>query len=128
MENITVAIADDHELWREKLAEILTDIGFSVTIKASNGRTFLAMLSNCPTLPDLCVLDINMPVMDGFETAGKLKERYPQVKILAFSMDNDEAVIAKIKDSGADDFIAKGCGLNELKNALVALYNAGSGL
>jgi len=108
---IKLAIIDDHKAWREKLSEMLVTVGFNIIITATNGN--------------VCLLDISMPVMDGYETAEKLRESYPKIKILAFSMDTDETVIARVITSGANGFIPKGVSLKELKNAIVEVYNTG---
>jgi len=122
---IKLAIIDDHKAWREKLSEMLVTVGFNIIITATNGKVFLDALEKAKTLPDVCLLDISMPVMDGYETAEKLRESYPKIKILAFSMDTDETVIARVITSGANGFIPKGVSLKELKNAIVEVYNTG---
>lgn len=122
---ITLAIIDDHDLWREKLKEMLTSIGFNVVIIAANGKEFIDVLEKSTTLPDVCLLDISMPVMNGYETATKLRELYPKIKILAFSMETDETVIARIMECGANGFIPKGVNLNEIRSAIIEMYQTG---
>ena len=67
-----------------------------------------------------------MPIMNGFETALKVKELYPQVKILAYSTNTSKKTIADILNSGADDFMFKGDSPDQLKQALERLYNSTS--
>lgn len=122
---ITLAIIDDHDLWREKLREMLTSIGFNVIMIAANGKEFIDLLEKSTTLPDVCLLDISMPVMNGYETATKLRELYPKIKILAFSMETDETVIAGIIACGANGFIPKGVNLNEIRNAIIEMHQTG---
>ena len=122
-QDITIAVVDDHDLVREKICEILSEFGFDIILKASNGREFLDMLCSFQVFPDVCLLDISMPIMNGFETAEKLKELYPAIKILAFSFDNDEITIEKIIKNGAHGFISKSIGNTGLRDKLVELYN-----
>ena len=88
---------------------------------AFDGQELLDKLAQLPTLPDVCLLDINMPIMDGFETATRLKVLYPQIKILAFSMDDDAPTVAAIKKAGADGFIWKCCLLQDFADAISSL-------
>ena len=116
---VTIAIADDHQLWHEQLNISLPEFGLEIIINAFDGQELLDKLAQLPTLPDVCLLDINMPIMDGFETATRLKTLYPQIKILAFSMEDDALTIAAIKKAGADGFIWKCCSLEELNKAIL---------
>jgi DNA-binding NarL/FixJ family response regulator len=70
---IKVALIDDHVLLRRGLAALLTDNGFEVTVEASNGRNFIDKLRHA-LLPDVVLTDVNMPVMDGYDTAEWLKK------------------------------------------------------
>ena len=115
---VTIAIADDHQLWHEQLNISLPEFGLEIIINAFDGQELLDKLAQLPTLPDVCLLDINMPIMDGFETATRLKTLYPQIKILAFSMEDDAPTITAIKKAGADGFIWKCCKLEELTDRL----------
>lgn len=122
---ITLAIIDDHDLWRAKLSEMLTAIGFNIIMIESNGKEFIDALEKSTVLPDVCLLDISMPVMNGYETAKKLRKLYPKIKILAFSMETDETVIARIIECGANGFIPKGVNLNEIKTAIIEMFQTG---
>jgi len=122
MENaqpVTIAIVDDHAMLRQAINLRLSLLGFKVVLEAGNGQIFLDDLPKLPAPPDICLLDINMPVMDGFETAIELKKRWPQIKILFFSMHNSNAFISKAKQIGADGFLSKDASFEELKQALI---------
>jgi DNA-binding NarL/FixJ family response regulator len=117
---ITIAIVDDHVLIRQAMSLRLKLMGYEVIIEADNGKAFLDKLS-ISHAPHICMLDINMPEMDGFETAQHLKKGWPSIKILFFSMHNTSAFIKKANLVGADGFIAKDAPFEELKQALNAL-------
>jgi DNA-binding NarL/FixJ family response regulator len=103
----TVALVDDHELLRTGLAAIVNTFdGYKVIFEASNGKEFIASLKTKPT-PDIILLDITMPVMDGYETAAWVKLNLPDTKVLVLSMlENDGAIIRMLKN-GARGYILK---------------------
>jgi DNA-binding NarL/FixJ family response regulator len=116
---ITVAIADDHQMWHDHLNISLPEFGFKILINAMDGQELLDKLQASAKLPDICLIDINMPVMDGFETTRRLKESYPQIKILAFSLEDDERTVERIKECGVDGFVWKCVSMAELRDALL---------
>jgi DNA-binding NarL/FixJ family response regulator len=120
-QHIPIAIVDDNDLIREKISEILIDFGFDVMLKAWNGSELLKQLDGLATLPAICLLDISMPVMNGYETAQNLRQLYPGIKILAFSMDNDELTIKKIVQCGAHAFAEKTIEPFKLKDKLLQI-------
>lgn len=115
----TIAIVDDHLMLRQAMSLRLTLLGYKVVLDAENGKDFLEQLPKLPAPPDLCLLDINMPIMDGFETATILKKDWPQIKIVFFSMHNSKSFISKGKQLGADGFLSKDATVDQLKKALV---------
>ena len=122
MENaqpVTIAIVDDHAMLRQAMTLRLNLMGYKVVLEAENGRVFLDQLSKLPSPPHICLLDINMPVMDGFEAAIELKKSWPHIRILFFSMHNSKAFICKARQIGAEGFLPKDASFEELKQALV---------
>jgi DNA-binding NarL/FixJ family response regulator len=117
LQNATVAIADDHVLSRKVMRNFLLKGNYHVIIEADNGKKLLNQLESADALPDICLLDINMPELNGFETARLLKAKWPSIKILAISGDDLYNVI-KIKQMGADGFINKNCTQVELNEAV----------
>ena len=111
-------LVDDHVLLRNGLANLIESFGnYKVLFQASNGKAFIEKLKP-NLLPHLVLLDINMPEMDGYETCLWLRENYPEIKVLALSMyDNENAVIRMFK-AGAKGYILKDCYPAELKAAL----------
>lgn len=105
-EKIRIGIVDDHVMLRQSYSTLLTDYGFDVIVDGSNGKNFTEKL-NLAVLPDVVLTDINMPGMDGFETAKWMTENYPSVKILALTMLDDDATIIKMLRCGARGYILK---------------------
>jgi len=126
MENaqrVTIAIVDDHAMLRQAINMRLSLLGFKVLLEAENGKVFLDQLAKLPMPPQVVLLDINMPVMDGFETAVELKKSWPQIKILFFSMHNSMSFVSKAQQLGADGFLSKDASFDELKQALAKIIN-----
>jgi two-component system, NarL family, invasion response regulator UvrY len=125
MEKTKVAIVDDHKLFREGMAELIDKFdGFSVISGSDNGRDFLAGLDNT-NLPDIVVLDINMKEMDGYETAGWLKENHPEIKTLALTMYENESSVIRMLRLGVRGYILKDIRKQELQQALISLVEKG---
>ena len=120
----SIALVDDHSLLRNGLAGMLKESGYNVLFEADNGIEFLdKMKTTAP--PDILLLDINMPQMDGFETAAWMKKNFPETKILALSMYDDEESIIKMLKNGARGYILKDSHPSELKNAIEAVMAKG---
>ncbi|MFT3948707.1 MAG: response regulator transcription factor [Agriterribacter sp.] len=117
----TIAIADDHRLMRDTLAAFLHEQGYNVVIQASNGQHLLDQLNHISPLPDLCLLDVDMPVMDGYETACYLRKHYTSIKILAISVFYNEDKKEKMLRCGVNSFISKISNAEEWKQVLQEL-------
>jgi DNA-binding NarL/FixJ family response regulator len=115
---IQVAVADDHSLLRSALAKLINSFeNYTVLFEADNGREIKDKLSK-HIIPDVVLLDVNMPDMDGYETAQYLHKNYPQVKVLALSMFSDENIIIRMLKLGAKGYILKNAEPEELREAL----------
>jgi Response regulator containing a CheY-like receiver domain and an HTH DNA-binding domain len=116
--NIQVGVADDHILLRSALARLINSFeNYKVIFEASNGQEVKDKLSK-HVIPDIMLLDVNMPDIDGYETAKWIYKNYPQVKVLALSMFSDEATIIRMLRLGAKGYIMKNADPEELKLAL----------
>lgn len=115
---IEVAIVDDHTLLRNALAKLIDSFeDFSVLFQAENGEELKEKLRR-KLIPDIILLDVNMPGMNGFETAEWLFRNHPQVRILALSMFSDENTIIRMLKLGAKGYIMKTAEPEELQLAL----------
>lgn len=123
---ISIAIVDDHTLFRNGVAALMNEFDeLKIIFEAGNGQQMQQMLAN-PPLPEVILMDINMPQMDGYEATKWVKEKYPQIKILALSMfEEDSAVIRMIK-AGAGGYVLKGSKPRELLEAIKILNEKGS--
>ena len=120
----SVALVDDHSLLRIGLAQLVQSLGYEVPFEADDGKEFMEKLDKA-NLPDLVLMDINMPEMDGFETTQWLKQNHPDVKVLALSMyDNENSIIRMLK-CGAKGYILKDSEPAELKAAIEDVMNKG---
>ena len=120
---MTVAVADDHSLLRNALAKLINTFeNYTILFEADNGKELRnKILQN--VVPDIVLLDVNMPEMDGFETTQWLHKTYPQVKVLALSMFSDEKTIIKMFRVGAKGYLLKNTDADELKKALDSLVD-----
>lgn len=105
--NIKVALVDDHILIRNSLAKLVASFpNCTVLFEADNGRHCIDFL-NKHILPDILLLDISMPIMDGFETAVYVSQHFPLVRILTLTMLTDERSIVKMLRNGARGYLSK---------------------
>lgn len=114
---IKIAITDDHTLFRKSLKLLINDFkNMEVVIEASNGIELLEKLKT--TTVDILLLDLQMPIMDGFETAKKVKQKYPNIKILILTLMNDIETIANVLQLDVHGFFTKNTPPNELQQAI----------
>src|SRR5690625_1624287 len=101
-----VVIVDDHVLFTRALEEMVNQFsGYEVLFSADNGKDFIDKLSDSNVDPDVVLLDLNMPIMDGFETLKWIKEHKKNVKTFVLSMiDNEKSIIIAIIN-GANDYL-----------------------
>jgi DNA-binding NarL/FixJ family response regulator len=124
--NHSIAIVDDHILIAKALSGIIENFAaFEVLYECENGKFLQEKFSNKKNVPDIVLLDISMPVMDGFETAQWLRESHPEVLIMALSMQDDEQSLIKMIKSGAKGYLLKNVHPLELEKALSALVKNG---
>ncbi len=120
-----VVLVDDHSLLRNGLANLIDSYdNFKVLFEADNGKDFINQLDT-NNLPDVVLMDITMPEMDGFATAAWIKEHHPKIKVLALSMMDDDYSIIKMLKSGARGYVVKNTKAKELLEALNEIVEKG---
>lgn len=113
----TVIIVDDHLIFQQGLKSIITAENIATVIgEAANGKEFIELLSR--SKPDLVLMDIDMPQMDGMEATKKAIELIPDIKIIALTMFGDEEYYYKMINLGVKGFILKSTGITELEKAV----------
>lgn len=122
---ISIGIVDDHQLFLNSLGLMLESFNeFNVTVMAMNGRDLQERISK-KNPPEIILIDVSMPVMDGIETATWLTQNYPLIKLVALSMnDSDKTIIGMIK-AGCCAYLLKDSHPNELEKALHEIYTKG---
>jgi two-component system invasion response regulator UvrY len=122
---ILLAIADDHKIMLAGLRTVISLYDeFEIIIEANNGKILLDNLAKATPLPDICILDIRMDVMDGYETLKSIRNLYGQdIKVLVLTMHDEEYSILKMIKLGANGFLLKGADQDELYRALKDIYD-----
>lgn len=122
----TIVIVDDHVLIAKALEGIIDNFkDFEVIYVAENGKDLIQKFENNSKIPDIILLDISMPIMDGFETVFWLKENHPNIKVMALSMQGDDKSVIKMIKNGAKGYLLKNTHPKELENALIKLNSDG---
>src|SRR5664279_479213 len=118
---IKVAIADDHALFRAGVKTALSvrkDI--EMIAEADNGMQLLNLLKHIE--PDVILLDIQMPLMDGITTLPEIRKLYPDIKVIILSMHNDHSMISKLMEIGANSYLTKNSDSETIYQAIKTCY------
>jgi DNA-binding NarL/FixJ family response regulator len=119
---IRILLVDDHNLFLEGLSYILSDKEeIEIIGKVNNGQEAIDSLKN--DIPDVIILDISMPILNGIETAKYIVENLPEIKILILSMFSDLGYITDLLKIGVSGYVLKESGQAELMEAINAVYN-----
>lgn len=122
---IKIALVDDHKLFRRALANLLeTEEKFEIIFEAESGAEFFDYLRSGQE-PEVVLLDISMQGQDGFTVAGKLRKDYPMVRIIAVTVEDNEAAIIKMIKLGARGYVLKDADPDELFTAIDDVHNKG---
>lgn len=124
MKKKTIAVVDDQVLFRQGLISLLNEFDeLKVIIEASTGKDLLEKLREKE--PDVVLLDLEMPVMDGIETTIAVKQKYPDVKIIILTMHTDDAFIIHLLEKGASGFLPKDTDIEVLVDAIYSVIENG---
>ncbi|MCK5684063.1 response regulator transcription factor, partial [bacterium] len=117
IEKIKILVVDDHTIVRQGICEALQkQEDFEVVGEADCGHTAITLISEC--CPDVVIMDINMPGLNGIETTKHIMETNPNIKVIALSMHSEKIYVKGMLDSGASGYLLKTCSFKELSQAL----------
>ena len=123
---INIGIADDHQLFLKSLSILIESFTtFNIVLDALNGESLLNKLATAPDKPDILLLDVNMPVMDGPQTAAAVSKKYPEIKLVALSMKDDDTTVINMIKAGCCAYLLKDIHPNELEKALTEIHSKG---
>ncbi|HXB39638.1 MAG TPA: response regulator transcription factor [Bacteroidia bacterium] len=121
---IKISIVDDHPAFRKGLISLLEELPhFKLFSEANNGKEFIHSMNG--DFPNIVLLDLEMPEMDGIETTKYLKQHFPQIKILIITMHNDESWAMELMKVGIHGFLVKNSSLEEISNAITSVMSLG---
>lgn len=125
MSDIRVLIVDDHAILRDGIRSLLErQDGITVVAEASNGREALARVDEFA--PDIVLMDVAMPVMDGLEATRRLKETHPEVRVLILTQHDSQEYVAPLLQAGASGYVLKRSGGREVVTAIRQVYEEGA--
>ncbi len=120
MANIDILLVDDHDIVRDGIRMLLEDeVGFGIAAEAENGKEALKACKEHDI--DLIIMDISMPEMNGIEATEKIKESFPEIKILALTMMDEDQHIRQMIEAGASGYILKSSDKIELVDAITTI-------
>lgn len=124
MKTIRCVIADDHKLFRQGVIVSLSDYdSLSIVGEAEDGEQLLALIDK--TTPDVILMDLKMPGMDGIQATEHIHRQYPDIRILVLSMYDDEKFIVHLMELGASGYLLKNAEPEEIRSAIEAAYQNG---
>ncbi|CAN5773288.1 response regulator transcription factor [soil metagenome] len=126
MKKIYLGLVDDQRLFRQSLATVISTVPeFELALEAENGIDCLEQLSKLKQLPDVLLMDMEMPEMNGIELNEKIHTEYPSVKVIVLSMYNREKQISRMINAGACGYLEKNCDTAELILAIQTVCKSG---
>lgn len=121
-----IAIAEDQVLFRESLVANIKAAGtIDVVIEAGNGRELIDRIRKLPDPPDIVLMDLSMPEMNGLEATKWLREHMPDIRIIVLSVHGDEKSVARMVQQGVNGYLAKDAELQEVHKAIDSVYEKG---
>ncbi|TGE24140.1 response regulator transcription factor [Hymenobacter aquaticus] len=123
---IRLAVVDDQNLFRESLIALIGyEPDMEYVAEAGDGASFLALCATLPGLPDIVLMDMNMPGLNGVELNEALQRQYPSMKVIVLSVHTQERLMAKMITAGAVGYLAKNCNKDELLLAIRSVHRTG---
>jgi DNA-binding NarL/FixJ family response regulator len=126
MDKIKIALVEDQQLFRESLAALLERIPeFELLAVCENGRVFMDTLATLPVVPEVVLVDMDMPEMNGVQLTEALHKQRPDMKVVVLTVYNQERFMVKMVEAGASGYLLKNCGTEEVLNAIRQVHSAG---
>ena len=117
MKNTQVLIADDHKIFREGLRHIVqNELHLEVVAQANDGRDAVSLAAKYR--PDLIIMDVSMPDLNGIEATRQILQSAPQIRVIALSMHKSKEFVSKMLHAGASAYLLKDCAVDELGEAI----------
>src|SRR5688500_2874238 len=124
MSMINIAIADDYKIFRDGLKVVMAaDQNLNVVLEADNGEDLLKGLKDQKV--DVIIMDLKMPIMDGMEATIEVKKKFDGVKVLVLTMHDDESLIIHLMENGANGYLLKNAGPDEIRKSIYAVHRNG---
>ncbi len=124
MSKIKLALVDDHTLFRQGLATMLRQVhDFELVLEAANGQEFIDKLPR--RMPDVVLLDLQMPVMDGPATADYLRDNFPLIKIIVLTMHDEDRMVLHLLEKGVSGYLLKDADTTEVEKAIRKVLDEG---
>jgi DNA-binding NarL/FixJ family response regulator len=124
MSTIKIAIADDYKIFREGLkVGFSADENLEVIMEADNGEDLLKALQTMT--PDVIIMDLKMPIMDGMEATKAVRKKYPSIKVLVVTMYDDDKFIIHLMENGANGYLLKNTEPDEIRKSIYAVHENG---
>jgi len=122
----SVVVVDDHMLLSQAIGGLVEGFDqFKVMYTCKNGQELITKFENPKNIPDIVLMDVNMPILNGIETTAHLSVHFPDVNVLALSIEEDETTILKMLRAGAKGYIMKDVKKTELNEALLEVLKKG---
>ncbi|MBS1572589.1 MAG: response regulator transcription factor [Bacteroidetes bacterium] len=126
MKPINIALVDDHKIFSKALENmIVSNKSFRVSLIGDNGEDFIEKLKNTNSPPEIVLMDVRMPLKDGIETTQYLTDNYPDIKVIALTMEDNEESIIKMLKAGAKGYLLKDINPEVLFDALETVHKKG---
>ena len=126
MQNYSVVLVEDHTLLSQAIAGIIDGFeNFKVIYQCKNGTELLDQFKSHKNIPDIVLMDINMPVMNGLETTKWINDNHPEIPVLALTVEEDEHTILKMIRAGAKGYLLKDVDKKTLEMALLKIIETG---
>ena len=124
MKPIKIAIADDYTIYRDGLKiGLIQDENLEVMLEAGDGEDLIKGIET--NMPDVIIMDLKMPVMDGMEATKHIKKKYPDMKILVVTMYDDEKFVIHLMEIGANGYLLKNAEAEEIRKAIYSVHETG---